>query len=130
MKSCPYLSLSYHFQRGGGAGKPMYLQSLVAYAEDDTQARQGAWERWRNNVFGNQTQAELALPGHFDEAAEVVRPKDMDRSVRISADLDQHVAWLQQDISLGFERIFVFNAAPDQPGFLNAYGQHVLPAFC
>ena len=117
------------FGCGGGAGKPMYLQSLVAYAQDETQARQGAWQRWRNNIFGNHIQAELALPVYFDEAARQVRPDDMDGAVRISANLDQHIAWLQQDVALGFERIFVFNATPDQAAFLNAYGAHVLPAF-
>jgi probable non-F420 flavinoid oxidoreductase len=117
-----------HFQRGGGAGKPMYMQSLVAYAQDDDQARQGAWERWRTNVFGNHIQAELPLPAHYDEAAQVVRPEEMQKSVRISADLDQHIAWLQQDIALGFERIFVFNATSDQRALIRAYGEHVLPA--
>jgi hypothetical protein len=106
----------------------MYLQSLVAYATDHKVARQEAWERWRTNTFGNHIQAELALPAHFDEAAHLVRPADIETAVRVSADLDQHIRWLQQDIELGFERIFVFSATHDQAAFISAYGKHVLPA--
>lgn len=123
-----------HFQRGAakakGGDKVMYLQSLVAYASDHEQARHGAWERWRTNVFGNNIQAELAIPAYFDEAASKVHPKEMESTIRISADLDQHIAWLQQDITLGFDRIFAFNATPDQVSFLTAYAEHVLPVLC
>ena len=45
----------------------------------------------------------------------------------MSSDLDQHLAWLNQDIELGFDVIFIHQVGRDQKGFLQAFGEHVLP---
>lgn len=38
-------------------------------------------------------------------------------AVRVSADLERHVGWLQQDTELGFERVYLHNACrPRSPG--------------
>lgn len=116
------------FRRGGGEGKPMYLQALVSYASDMETARQGAWENWRNNLFGNRIQADLKMPQDFDAVGKMVRVEAMDQYLRISCDLDQHIAWLRGDIALGFERIFVFSATQDQTALIRDFGRHVLPA--
>src|SRR5690606_19705251 len=47
------------FRRGGGEGKPMYLQALHAYGEDESRVQQEAWQYWRTNVFGSDIQADL-----------------------------------------------------------------------
>ena len=64
----------------------------------------------------------------FDAAAEFVRRDDLDRSIRISSDLARHVDWLHEYIALGFEQIYVHNVTRDQQRFIEAFGQHVLPA--
>jgi len=114
------------FRNGGGAGKPMYLQSLHSYAEDGYKARHAAWEHWRTNVFGSQMQADLKMPVHFDTAARFVRPDDMDVCVRISANIEQHLEWLQTDFELGFERIYVHNAGKNQQEFIETFGERIL----
>jgi probable non-F420 flavinoid oxidoreductase len=50
------------FQRGGGEGKPMFLKVQLSYARDEAQARQGAYDQWRNNIFENVMLAELRSP--------------------------------------------------------------------
>jgi probable non-F420 flavinoid oxidoreductase len=116
------------FRQGGGEGKPMYLQALVSYAETDALASQGAWENWRSMVFGSRTLANLKMPCDFEAAAQYVRLEDMDRHVRISSSLQQHVDWLQADIELGFERIYLHTAMDDQKKFIDDFSNHVLPA--
>ncbi len=116
------------FQAGGGAGKPMYLQAQHSYAGSESAARQGALEQWGTNVFPSAVLTELQLPQQFDQAAQFVRPDDLDRSIRISPDLERHIAWLQEDIALGFEHIYVHNVNRDQHGFITAFGERVLPA--
>ncbi len=116
------------FQAGGGAGKPMYLQAQHSYAASESAARQGALEQWGTNVFPSAVLTELQLPQQFDQAAQFVRPDDLDRSIRISPDLERHIAWLQEDIALGFEHIYVHNVNRDQHGFITAFGERVLPA--
>jgi coenzyme F420-dependent glucose-6-phosphate dehydrogenase len=116
------------FRRGGGGEKPLYLQVLLSYDKDEQAAVQGAWENWRSIVFGNEIQADLKMPSHFDAVAQFVRPEDMYSSVRISSDLDQHIDWLREDIELGFERIYLHTAMRDQEKFIEDFGKHVLPA--
>jgi coenzyme F420-dependent glucose-6-phosphate dehydrogenase len=115
------------FQRGGGTGKPMYLQALHAYAEDYDSALQGAWCEWRTNLFGSAIQADLKTPSHFEAVGNMVRPEDMTKAARVSDTLDDHIRWLQEDIALGFDHIYVHNAASDQENFIRAFADKVLP---
>jgi coenzyme F420-dependent glucose-6-phosphate dehydrogenase len=115
------------FRRGGGTGKPMYLQALHGYANDYETALQEAWQEWRTNLFGSEIQADLKMPSHFNAIGKFVRPDDMAKGVRISASIDDHIQWLNEDIELGFDRIFVHNAAADQASFIRTFAKEVLP---
>ncbi|WP_437974049.1 hypothetical protein WMF11_36495 [Sorangium sp. So ce295] len=42
------------------------------------------------------------MPEHVDAAASFVRPEDVAAQVRVSADVERHVAWLREDAELGF----------------------------
>ncbi|MBX3064759.1 MAG: TIGR03885 family FMN-dependent LLM class oxidoreductase [Anaerolineae bacterium] len=115
------------FWRGGGDGKPIYLQALHGYADDLEAAKQESWQNWRTNSFGSEIQADLKMPQHFETVSRFVRPEDMTGTVRLSSSLNQHIEWLQQDIELGFERIFIHNAANNQRKFIEDFGAKVLP---
>jgi probable non-F420 flavinoid oxidoreductase len=115
------------FRRGGGAGKPMYLQALHSYAPDRETALQEAWREWRTNLFGNDIQSDLKTPSHFEAVASLVRPEDMAKGARVSAKIEDHIQWLKEDIELGFDHIFVHNAAADQVGFIRTFAREVLP---
>jgi coenzyme F420-dependent glucose-6-phosphate dehydrogenase len=93
------------FSEGGGAGKPVYLQVALSYARDEAAARQGAYEQWRTNIFPSEVLAELWTPSQFEAVARYVRPHDLDASIRIAADPQRHLAWLQQDLDLGVSRL-------------------------
>lgn len=116
------------FHKAGGEGKPMAVQALIAYDPDIDKARREAWERWRFNSFGARIQAELKMPEDFAAVAQSVRPADMDKVVRISDSIEQHIEWLQQDIDLGFDRIYIHSAMADAAGFVETFGRKVLPA--
>ena len=116
------------FREGGGEGKPMYLQAQHSYAATDELARQGAYDQWRTNIFASAVLSDLRMPHQFDKAAELVRPDDLDRSIRISSDLARHGDWLREYIALGFDHIYVHNVNRDQQRFIEAFGEHVLPA--
>lgn len=116
------------FRRGGGEGKPMFLQAKHAYADTDERARQGAFEQWRTNIFGSAMMATLRTPRQFDQAARFVRPEDLEGPVRISSDLAVHLAWLREDVALGFDHIYLHNVGRNQRAFIEAFGEQVLPA--
>ncbi|MTJ10947.1 TIGR03885 family FMN-dependent LLM class oxidoreductase [Anabaena sp. UHCC 0204] len=115
------------FRRGGGEGKPMYLKVQLSYAKDETTALQTAYEQWRTNIFKSSVLSDLRHPHQFDAAAEFVKPEDMYQFVRISADIEQHIKWLQKYIELGFSEIYLHNVNREQENFIAVFGEKVLP---
>jgi coenzyme F420-dependent glucose-6-phosphate dehydrogenase len=116
------------FQRGGGDSKPMHLKVDLSWAPTEAEALHQAHEHWRFNLLGADVNWELRTPAAFEQAARFVRPDDMHEAVLISADLSQHAGWLAECASLGFESLNLHNVGTNQRAFLDAFGQHVLPA--
>lgn len=115
------------FHRGGGKGKPMYVKVQLSYAKDLAQARQGAYEQWRTNIFKSAVMPELFTPQQFEAAAEFVKPEDVEDCVRVSTDPQQHIEWLRQDLELGFSELILHNVNRQQQEFIEVFGEKVLP---
>jgi probable non-F420 flavinoid oxidoreductase len=116
------------FREGGGEGKPMVLQVHVAWAPDEDEALRIAHDQWRTNLFAPPVCWDLDTVAHFDEAARHVRPEDVRAGVLVSSDLQQHVAWLREAAELGFDEINVHHVGTEQGAFIDAFGEHVVPA--
>jgi coenzyme F420-dependent glucose-6-phosphate dehydrogenase len=116
------------FREGGGEGKPLRLQVHVAYAPTDAEARQAAQDHWRVNVYGSDLIGSVKTPEQFELLGSKVRPEDLDGSVRISSDLQRHVAWLQEDVEMGFDHLYLHEVGLQQERFIEAFATHVLPA--
>jgi coenzyme F420-dependent glucose-6-phosphate dehydrogenase len=115
------------FHRGGGSGKPMFLQAQTSYADTDRAAKEAAFDQWRPNVLPPTVLTEISDPEGFDRAAASLKPDDLEGSIRMSSDLEQHIAWLDQDIELGFDVVFIHQVGRDQQKFLQVFGEQVLP---
>jgi coenzyme F420-dependent glucose-6-phosphate dehydrogenase len=116
------------FRRGGGEGKPMFLKVQLSYAADEARAREGAMQQWAANILPSSVLSDLRRPAQFEEATCVVQPQDLDASVRISSNLQQHLDWLGEDVRLGFDRLYLHNVNREQAPFIDAFGAKVLPA--
>jgi probable non-F420 flavinoid oxidoreductase len=116
------------FREGGGEGKPMILQVHVSWAPDESESLRIAHDQWRTNIFTPPIPWDLETPAHFDEAAKHVTPEDMRAGVLVSSDLQQHVAWIDEAAALGFDEINLHHVGRDQRPFVEAFGEHVLPA--
>lgn len=116
------------FRRGGGEGKPMLLKVQLSYDRDEDSARQKAHHQWRNNIFKNVLMTELRTPEQFDAAGEFVTPDELSEHVRISADPQQHIEWLQKDLELGFDELLLHNVNREQEQFIEVFGEKVVPA--
>ncbi|MEJ8803641.1 TIGR03885 family FMN-dependent LLM class oxidoreductase [Pontibacter sp. H249] len=112
----------------GGEGKPMVLKAQLSYDKTEDEARRGAHEQWKSNVFGSRLQSELKTPKDFEEAAKFVTPDQMDEAVNISSDPQRHIEWLQEYIDLGFDKIDLHNVNRKQEQFIEVFGEKVLPA--
>jgi len=115
------------FRAHGGADKPMYLQVHLAWAPTEAEARDAAFDQWRQNTLDNAVVTELAHPEQIASAAASVRPEDLDGAVRISPDLEQHVRWLGADVERGFDALYLHEVGPDQERFVDVFGREVLP---
>ena len=80
------------------------------------------------NVFAPPIPWDLETAAHFDEAARHVTPEDMRAGVLVSCDLEQHAVWIREAAELGFEEINLHHVGQDQRAFIEAFGEHVLPA--
>ena len=115
------------FRRGGGEGKPLWMKIGLSYARSEEQALANAHEQWRNACFPSHLLTDIKTPEQFDSLGEVVRPEDLKKSLRISADLEQHVDWLKADLALGYSELFLHNVGRNQEEFIEDFGKHVLP---
>ncbi|WP_265798679.1 hypothetical protein [Pedobacter sp. MC2016-05] len=51
----------------------------------------------------------------------------MEKHVRISSSLNQHTKWIEQDLSLGIDRVILHNVNRNQKEFIKDFGVEVLP---
>lgn len=115
------------FRRGGGEGKPMILKVQLSYDRDEATAREGAYDQWRNNIFDSHLLTELQTPAMFDAAGKFVQPNELNEFVRISAEPQQHVEWLQRDLEMGFDELMLHNVNRNQSLFIDVFGEQVVP---
>ena len=117
------------FREGGGADKPVFLQVAVSYAPTQEEAEHAAYEQWRQSALAGEQLADLRSPEEFDRATAHLPRETVLRKLRISPDIQRHLAWLEQDRALGVDRIYLHNVARDhQERFIDACAEHVLPA--
>jgi len=115
------------FRDGGGDGKPVHLQVKLSFADNESDALDGAHQQWRTNVLEGAVSEQLRQPAQFEAAAAHVRPEDMREAVRVSADLQRHAAWLHEDLELGVDQVYLHNVNRGQRGFIDRFGEQVLP---
>jgi probable non-F420 flavinoid oxidoreductase len=115
------------FREGGGENRPLYLQVHLSWAQTEEEALRIAHDQWRTNVFSPPLVWDLETVEQFDLAAAHVRPEDVRDSVLVSADLDRHLAWLQELAEMGFDQIQLHHVGQDLRPFIDAFGERVLP---
>ncbi|GAA4332430.1 TIGR03885 family FMN-dependent LLM class oxidoreductase [Flaviaesturariibacter amylovorans] len=115
------------YRQNGGAGKPVFLKVQLSYARTRPEAVDGAHEQWRTNIFHSTVLADLNKVAQFDALGKYVQPEELEGMVRISADPEEHLAWIRKDLELGFDRIFLHNVNRGQELFIRDFGEKVLP---
>lgn len=114
------------YREAGGKG-PVMLQIHLSWAETDQKAAEIAHDQWRTNVFGPPLDQDLPTPAHFDAAAAEVSFETVTEAVWTSSSLDAHAEWAAQ-AGEKFEAIYLHHVGQEQAPFLDAFGEHVLPA--
>lgn len=108
--------------------KDVYLKAQLSWAETDQAALDGAVDQWRTNCVPGSVTQQLRTPGAFDELGEEIGSEQVAENVRVSADIDDHVAWIERDVDLA-DRVYLHNVNTNQADFVDAFAEHVLPSF-
>ncbi|MEV4661092.1 LLM class flavin-dependent oxidoreductase [Micromonospora echinofusca] len=116
----PKPDLVQAYQRGGGDG-PRYAEVPMAWAPDEQQAVQAAWQTSRWAVTGWKVMSELPNPVNFEAASSTVTEDDIRQQFAVGPDPDVHVEAVRTYADAGFDHLVLQNAGPDPDGFLDFY---------
>ena len=114
------------YRDAGGVG-PARLQIHLSWAPTEDEALAIAHDQWRSNVLGPPLAWDTETVEAFDLVSELVTPEQVTQAVRVSADLGQHVAWLQEYVDQGWDELYLHFVGKEQEAYLDAFGEHVLP---
>lgn len=108
--------------------KPIFLKSQLSFASNHDSALDGAYDQWRTNCIPGPVTQQLRTPEDYDKLGEEVDKAAIPEHVRVSADPAEHREWIEQDLSLDVDRIFLHNVNTNQESFIEAFGDKILPA--
>jgi probable non-F420 flavinoid oxidoreductase len=115
------------YRDAGGRG-PLALQVHLSWAPTDEEALKIAHDQWAANVFGPPVSWDTVTVQAFDALAAQVPLEAVRAPVRVSADLGEHRGWLEEYAAMGFDDVYLHHVGQDQAAFIDAFGEHVLPA--
>lgn len=115
------------FRKNGGEHKPLYLQLQVSWHQDKEQAKQNAFDQWRNNLIAAEHSEDLNTIDAICEIAKSFTIKDLEGKVVISSDYNLFIQLIRKYIHMGFNTIILHNTGRNQAEFIEAFGSNVLP---
>ena len=114
------------YRDAGGRGS-LALQLHLSWAPTEREAEEVALDQWRTNVFPEPVCWDTATAEAFDVMAEHVDIDGVRRSVEVSSDLGWHRDRIEELASVGFDDVYLHFVGQEQRGFIDAFGEHVLP---
>ena len=102
------------------------LQLHLSWADTDEEAMRNAMVEWPNGGMKFPKQ-DIRSPFEFEQMAKLVRPEDFEGRMQISADPEDHRAYIQKYLDLGFDQIYLHNVGRDQARWIEIFGRDVLP---
>ena len=117
------------FRTNGGDGKPLYGQVTVCWGEDERQAIRTAHEWWPTSAIPGQLGQELALPAHFEQAAQLVTEEMVADKIPCGPDAKRMLDEIKSFVDAGYDNVYLHQVGPDQEGFIRFCEREILPAF-
>ena len=87
-----------------------------------------AYEWWPNTALGGELPQVLPVPAHFEQACATVREDDVAEKIVCGSDLERFVAKVKEVAGMGFDRIVIHQAGPEQEKFFRFAREELLPA--
>jgi coenzyme F420-dependent glucose-6-phosphate dehydrogenase len=105
---------------------PRVLQLHMSWAPTDEEALSNALTEWPNGGM-KFPKADIRSPHDFAAMAALVRAEDFEGRMVVSADPDEHRAYIQRFVDLGFDRVYLHNVGRNQREWIEVFGREVLP---
>jgi coenzyme F420-dependent glucose-6-phosphate dehydrogenase len=105
---------------------PKVLQLHLSWAPTDEEALTNAMVEWPNGGM-RFPKADIRSPLEFEQMAKLVRAEDFEGRMVISSDPDEHRAYIQRFVDLGFDRVYLHNVGRNQAEWIEVFGREVLP---
>ena len=70
-------------------------------------------------VLPSEQLSTLETPHEFDRAVARVAVSDVCRAVRVSADIERHIAWIAEDLEIGYTRVYLHNVVRNHEWFFD-----------
>src|SRR3954451_2017603 len=116
------------FRQAGGGGEPAYPKLDTCVASYDATAPRIAYETWPTSALGGEIGQQLAMPEHYEQAAESVTEEEVAEGILCSNEAEPHVAALREFEEAGYDSVCVQQCGPDQERLLELYSRDVLSA--
>jgi coenzyme F420-dependent glucose-6-phosphate dehydrogenase len=129
ISTAPDAELVEKFEAAGGEGKPKLGQVTVCFAESEDEAKRTAHEWWPNAGITGDLSQELALPRHFEDAAEMVSEDDVADKVVCGPDSEKYFEQIEQYADAGFDHVYLHQVGPDQERFFRFAKDELLPRY-
>ena len=114
------------YREAGGRG-PIAVQVHLSWAPTDAEAIAIAHDQWRQSLVPANLAWELDRPEDFDERTAEVTPEQVAETLLCSSDTARHLEHLAGIAALGVDRIYLHHVGTEQSGFIDTFGEHVLP---
>jgi coenzyme F420-dependent glucose-6-phosphate dehydrogenase len=115
------------YRNAGGEG-PRYAQVTLCWAATEEEGVETAHRIWPNAGLKGDLTQELALPKHFEQAAQLVSPEDIAEAIPCGPSVDGVVEQVRRFADAGFDHVYFHQIGPDQEGFFRFFAEELRPA--
>jgi G6PDH family F420-dependent oxidoreductase len=112
------------YRAGGGTG-PAMATTKVCWAPDEETARKTVMRLWASSGVPGQAMQELAVPTHFEEAAQLVTADAMAESIPCGPDPEVHASALRKFLEAGFDEVHISQVGDQQQEFFDFFTNEV-----
>lgn len=98
-------------------------------AEDEQQARATVHRLWPNEALPGELAQILPTPAHFEQACQLISPKQASEDVPCGADPERQLEAIQAYVDAGFDELYIQQIGDEQERFFELYASEILPRF-
>ena len=116
-----------HTYRDEGGRGPAIAAVKVCWGPDEGASKKLAYDLWKTTGAPGELNQELPMPGHFEQAAELVTEDQVAGSIPCGPDPERHATAIGEYIDAGYDKVYVSQIGDDQAGFLQFFSKEIRP---